>query len=85
MRSMPGSCWHGSRCRGSVLQRAVDATPVRFADVAQAVIARDFLQERSIVFERLERMGVHCLDVPSRGLPIALINRYLLIKRRGLI
>jgi uncharacterized protein (DUF58 family) len=53
--------------------------------VAQAVIAHDFLRERSIVFERLERLGVHCLDVPSSGLPVALINRYLLIKRRGLI
>jgi uncharacterized protein (DUF58 family) len=71
--------------RGSVLQRAVDATPTRFADVAQAVIAHDFLRERSIVFERLERLGVHCLDVPSRGLSTALINRYLLIKQRGLI
>jgi uncharacterized protein (DUF58 family) len=71
--------------RGSVLQRAVDAVPIRFADVAQAVIAQDFLRERSIVFERLERLGVHCLDVPSRGLSVALINRYLLIKKRGLI
>jgi uncharacterized protein (DUF58 family) len=71
--------------RGSVLQRAVDATPSRFGDVAQAVIAHDFLRERSIVFERLERLGVHCLDVPSRGLSTALINRYLLIKQRGLI
>jgi uncharacterized protein (DUF58 family) len=71
--------------RGSVLQRAVDATPDRFADVAQAVIAHDFLRERGIVFERLERLGVHCLDVPSRGLSTALINRYLLIKQRGLI
>jgi uncharacterized protein (DUF58 family) len=71
--------------RGSVLQRAVDAVPVRFADVAQAVIAQDFLRERSIVFERLERLGVHCLDVPSRALSVALINRYLLIKKRGLI
>ena len=71
--------------RGSVLQRAVDATPSRFADVAQAVIAHDFLRERSIVFERLERLGVHCLDVPSRGLSTALINRYLQIKQRGLI
>jgi uncharacterized protein (DUF58 family) len=71
--------------RGSVLQRAVDAAPRRFAQVAQAVIAHDFLRERSIVFERLERLGVHCLDVPSRGLPIALINRYLMIKQRGLI
>jgi uncharacterized protein (DUF58 family) len=71
--------------RGSVLQRAVDATPARFADVAQAVIAHDFLRERGIVFERLQRLGVHCLDVPSRGLSTALINRYLLIKQRGLI
>jgi uncharacterized protein (DUF58 family) len=71
--------------RGSVLQRAVDASPSQFGDVAQAVIAHDFLRERSIVFERLERLGVHCIDVPSRGLSVALINRYLLIKQRGLI
>jgi uncharacterized protein (DUF58 family) len=71
--------------RGSVLQNAVDATPNRFVDVAQAVIAQDFLRERSIVFERLERLGVHCIDVPSGSLPIALINRYLMIKQRGLI
>jgi uncharacterized protein (DUF58 family) len=71
--------------RGSVLQRAVDAPPRQFEDVAQAVIAQDFLRERSIVFERLERLGIHCLDVPSQGLPVALINRYLLIKQRGLI
>ncbi len=71
--------------RGSVLQNAVDAAPNRFVDVAQAVIAQDFLRERSIVFERLERLGVHCIDVPSRSLPIALINRYLMIKQRGLI
>jgi uncharacterized protein (DUF58 family) len=71
--------------RGSVLQRAVEAAPREFTDVAQSVIAHDFLRERSIVLERLERLGVHCLDVPSRGLSVALINRYLLIKQRGLI
>jgi hypothetical protein len=67
------------------LQRAVDAAPARFAVVALAVIAPDLLRERSIVFERLERLGVPCVDVPSRGLSTALINRYLLIKQRGLI
>jgi uncharacterized protein (DUF58 family) len=71
--------------RGSILQRAVDAVPSRFVDVAKAVIAQEFLRDRSIVFERLERLGIHCLDVPSRGLSVALINRYLLIKQRGLI
>jgi uncharacterized protein (DUF58 family) len=71
--------------RGSILQRAVDAAPDKFADVAKAVIAQDFLRDRSIVFERMQRLGIHCLDVPSRGLSVALINRYLLIKQRGLI
>jgi uncharacterized protein (DUF58 family) len=71
--------------RGSILQRAVDAAPSQFVDVAKAVIAQEFLRDRSIVFERLERLGIHCLDVPSRGLSVALINRYLLIKQRGLI
>jgi uncharacterized protein (DUF58 family) len=71
--------------RGSVLQNAVDASPRQFGDVAQAVIAQDFLRERSIVFERLERLGIHCLDVSSQSLPVALINRYLMIKQRGLI
>jgi uncharacterized protein (DUF58 family) len=71
--------------RDSLLQRTVDAAPADFERVAEAVIAHDFLRDRSIVFERLERMGVHCLDVPSRGLSVNLINRYLLIKQRGLI
>jgi uncharacterized protein (DUF58 family) len=71
--------------RGSILQHAVDAAPNQFVDVAKAVIAQDFLRDRSIVFERLQRLGIHCLDVPSRGLSVALINRYLLIKQRGLI
>ncbi len=71
--------------RGSILQRAVDAVPGQIVDVAKAVIAQDFLRDRSIVFERLQRLGIHCLDVPSQGLSVALINRYLLIKQRGLI
>jgi uncharacterized protein (DUF58 family) len=71
--------------RGSTLQRAVEAPPHQFTDVAQAVLAHDFLRERSIVFERLDRVGVHCLDVASRSLSVALINRYLMIKQRGLI
>jgi len=71
--------------RGSTLQRAVEAPPHQFTDVAQAVVAHDFLRERSIVFERLDRLGVHCLDVASRSLSVSLINRYLMIKQRGLI
>jgi uncharacterized protein (DUF58 family) len=71
--------------RGSFLQQTVDQVPERFTDIAEAVVAHDFLRDRSIVFEKLERLGVHCLDVPYRNLAIGLINRYLLIKERGLI
>ncbi len=71
--------------KDSYLQQTVDATPNSFNDVARAVIAQDFLHDRSVVFERLARMGVHCLDVPNRALSVRLINRYLQIKQRGLI
>lgn len=71
--------------RDSLLQRIVHATPAGFDAVAEAVVAHDFLDERKVVFERLARLGVHCLDVPSQGLSVALINRYLHIKERGLL
>jgi uncharacterized protein (DUF58 family) len=71
--------------RDSLLQRTVDAPPTSFDSVAEAVIADDLLRDRSIVFERLERLGVHCLDVPSHGLSVGLLNRYLRIKQRGLL
>jgi uncharacterized protein (DUF58 family) len=71
--------------RDAVLHGIADAAPMSFGHVAESVIAHDFLRDRMTVFERLGRLGVHCLDVPSRSLPIGLINRYLMIKQRGLL
>jgi uncharacterized protein (DUF58 family) len=71
--------------RDAVLDGIADSAPASFGRVAQSVIAHDFLRDRTTVFERLARLGVHCLDVPSRSLPIGLINRYLMIKQRGLL
>jgi uncharacterized protein (DUF58 family) len=71
--------------RDAVLHGVADAPPTSFGRVAQSVIAHDFLRDRMTVFERLGRIGVHCLDVPSRSLPIGLVNRYLMIKQRGLL
>jgi uncharacterized protein (DUF58 family) len=71
--------------RDAVLHGLAEAPPNKFDDVAKAVIAYDFLRERTTVFERLTRLGVQCLDVPSRSLPVGLINRYLMIKQRGLL
>jgi uncharacterized protein (DUF58 family) len=71
--------------RDAVLRGIVDADPASFDDVSKAVIAHDMLRERQIVLERLERLGIHCLDVAPAGLSAGLINRYLQIKQRGLI
>ncbi len=71
--------------RDPLLTRLRDAQPAGFAAAAEAVIADAFLRDRSVVLERLARLGVHCLDVPPERLPGTLLNRYLLIKQRGLL
>lgn len=71
--------------RDPMLARMRGASPDAFRSVAESVIADDFLRERSIVLERVARLGVHCLDVPAGALSAALLNRYLLIKQRGLL
>jgi len=68
-----------------MLGRIMTAAPTTFDRVAQAVVAQDFQRERAVVLERIARLGVHCLDVPVRGLSMALINRYFDIKQRGLM
>lgn len=71
--------------RDPMLTSLQDARPQNFSNVSEAVIANDFLRERAIVLERVARMSVHCLDVPAGGLSAALLNRYLMIKQRGLL
>lgn len=71
--------------RDPMLAGLTEAEPRRFTAAAEAVIADDFLRERSIVLERMSRMGIHCLDVPEQLVSSALLNRYLMIKQRGLL
>ncbi len=71
--------------RDPYLAQTLDRRPERFEHVAEAVIAADFLRDRQTVFERLHRLGVHCLDVPREQFSVGLINRYLTIKQRSLI
>jgi uncharacterized protein (DUF58 family) len=71
--------------RDPLLAALQAARPDSFACAAKAVLADDFLHERAIALERVARLGVHCLDVPATGLSAALVNRYLLIKQRGLL
>lgn len=62
-----------------------DAPPDNFDSLARSVVASDFQRDRAIVLERIARLGVHCLDVPVSGLSLGLMNRYLDIKREGLL
>jgi uncharacterized protein (DUF58 family) len=71
--------------RDPYLAQTMDRAPEHFRHVAEAVIAADFLRDRQTVFERLDRLGVHCLDVAREQFSVGLINRYLMIKQRNLI
>jgi uncharacterized protein (DUF58 family) len=71
--------------RDNLLPNMFEAFPATGADVTRAVLASDFLRERRIVLEKLGRLGIHCIDVPADQLTTALLNKYLLIKQRGLL
>lgn len=43
--------------------------------------AEQMLQERQLILESLRRQGVHTLDVPANELSLAVISRYLELKR----
>jgi uncharacterized protein (DUF58 family) len=60
-------------------------SPGSFLSMAEAVIADKFQKERAIVLESMTRLGVHTLDHKETNISSALINRYLAIKKRGLI
>ena len=62
-----------------------DAEPKGLADVARAVVAHDLLRERLAVLARLRRLGILCVEAPVERLGVALVNRYLGIKKRDLI
>lgn len=67
------------------LVAARSRSPSDMMDVARAVVADDFLRERAMVFDRLRRLGVLCLEAPSATINADLLNRYIQIKRQELI
>jgi len=59
--------------------------PLAPDDLSRAVVAGGLRQERLHVLRRLERMGVNVVHGPPGRLAVELVNRYLRIKKRGLI
>lgn len=55
---------------------------ISIEQAAASVAAADFVRERRIVFERLNRLGVMCLDVEPDKLTPRLVSTYLDLKAR---
>jgi uncharacterized protein (DUF58 family) len=70
--------------RDPSLQARALARPRSLGLLHQAVVAGDFARERHVVLERLRRVGAHCIDTAPDQFSMALVNRYLDIKRREL-
>jgi uncharacterized protein (DUF58 family) len=71
--------------RESILSRALK-TRVNTHDRALTYAATaEYLRTRELAFRKLGRAGTQCLDVEPADLPIALVNRYLDIKRARLL
>src|SRR5262249_52820196 len=70
--------------RDPSLEARALAHPRSLGALHQAVVAADFARERQVVIEKLRRVGAHCIDSTPDGFSMALVNRYLEIKRREL-
>lgn len=71
--------------RNPGLGSVVEVQPRGFRDMAEAVVAADFIRERELVLERLRRFGVLSVDAPPGAVSSQLIDQYLHIKRRELV
>jgi uncharacterized protein (DUF58 family) len=53
--------------------------------VYRQAVARDLLEDRAEALKGITARGGLALDVPADGLNIAVVNRYLEVKRRGML
>ncbi len=71
--------------RDPELFAAVEARPTSIRHVNQSVIADAVVRDRLIVYEKLRRLGVHCINASSEQVGVELLNRYMMIKKQELI
>jgi uncharacterized protein (DUF58 family) len=67
------------------LSGLINGEPASPEDISRAVIADTLLQEREVVFRKLQRMGVQIVETTPERFGSELVSRYLDIKRRELI
>ncbi|RUL95946.1 DUF58 domain-containing protein [Rhizobium chutanense] len=71
--------------RDPMLAKLIEPEDMTLDAVARSVAARQILQERRAVMEKLTRLGVLCLDSTPEALTSDLIARYIEIKSREMI
>lgn len=71
--------------RDEALENLLQVTPRETDDISRAVIAENLMLERDLVIARLQRMGVHIIDVDADKINNAVLNKYLELKRRGAV
>lgn len=69
--------------RERVLAETLDKPVETFDDALAHSASLIYLAERQQTHDALLASGTYCLDVEPQGLPVALVNRYLDIKRSG--
>ena len=69
--------------REAIIGRALRARVDGFERAVTHAAAAEYLALRERVFRRIEAAGVIAFDVEPQRLPIALVNRYLELKRGG--
>ena len=69
--------------REGILGRALRTRVDGFDPALTYAATADYLAQRELAFRRIGRGGAICLDVEPDALPVALVNRYLDIKRSG--
>jgi len=67
------------------LERYARADPATVATVYRQAVARDLLGDRAEALRAVTARGGLALDVPPDGLNLAVVNRYLEVKRRGML
>ncbi len=71
--------------KDSALEDLLDAPPETPEDISRAVVADTLLDERKLVFRRLQRLGVQIIETTPERFGSTLISQYLDIKARDLL
>ena len=69
--------------RETILDDALRRPVAELDDALTHAATAEYLERRRAAFKRLERERVPCIDAEPAGLAMALVNRYLELKRSG--